>query len=301
VDFQLAPAEATGADVLLVDGTYFACSAGGSVPAFTQLLANMVTHLRARSTVVAFDSGLRKQAVAGSVEARRERAAPRPTRGSSERLALALHTQLGLPSVRAPDGLQGDCLLVGMAAALAAGGPPTRRVLLVSGDEDLAVALRRPNGEKDSTQVDWLRCAGFPTSSWPKALTLVDWPAFLHRRGYAPERHALYGALAGRPRDGAAGLRGLGARGAAKAVKAFGGDPSESDARVLERLFDAAHAGGLSGWTPEVRGALCREGAREEAARNLALITPGAGWEGGAWTGVAGWTELYTQLRARDE
>ena len=300
MDFQQAPEEARGADVLLVDGTYFACSAGGSVQALTALLTNMLLHLQPHATVVAFDSGLRKQAVAGSVEARRARASPRPPQGSSERLALALHAQLGLPSVRAPPGLQGDCLLVGMAAALAACGPPARRVLLVSGDADLAVALRRPSTERGSARVDWLRCAGYPTSSWPKALTLVDWTAFLQRHGYAPERQALFGALAGRPRDGAAGLRGLGTRGAAVAVKAFGADPSQSDAEVLGRLFDAAAGDGLKNWSAEVRGALSREGAREEALRNLALTTSGEGWEGGAWTGVGSWAELLPLLKARD-
>jgi hypothetical protein len=312
LDFSEAPEAARRPDLLLLDGTYFACCSavlgarGGAAhaAALATLLRGALEALQPRVTLVAFDSGARKPAVPGSADGRRARSAeatgrgsPTVRRGSPAPLAAALAEQLGIVCLVVPAGLQADDALVGCAgaAAAAAVGPACnlRRVLLASGDEDLCVALRR--GGPGAPSVAWLRCAGHPTSRWPRRMALVSWEDYLRRRGYPAERHALAGALLGRPRDGAAGLHGVGARGAAAVLKAFGGEALRSDEQVLAELF-AVQPARLRGWTPTLRGALAAPGAHEAARRSLELTKPRDGWQRGDWHGCADWPGMQAML-----
>jgi len=59
---------------------------------------------------------------------------------------------------------------------------------------------------------------------------------------------------------------------------AAAGAAEEADAALLARLFDKVEAGQVGSWTPTLRAALARPGARREALANLERTTgpPGA-------------------------
>ena len=136
--------------------------------------------MQPRLTVAAFDSGLRKAAPPGSVDARRAAraasGAPEKRRGDPSALVAALAAR-GIPSCVAPDGTQGDDVLASLAAA-AADAP--LRVLVASGDADLQCTLRR----RDASGVggcDWLRVAPHPSAKHPAVLELITWQARVRR------------------------------------------------------------------------------------------------------------------------
>jgi 5'-3' exonuclease len=172
--------------------------------------------VRPRLTVAAFDSGARKAAPRGSVDARR---AARAGGGAAERrgdprpLAAAL-AALRIPSCVAPPGAQGDDVLASLAAVLSR----TRlRCLVASGDADVQAAL--------SQRVAWLRVAPHASSAHPAVLELVTWQSFRAQYGFEPRTGwPVLGALRGRPRDGVPRCRGVGDRAAAGLVRAHGGD-----------------------------------------------------------------------------
>ena len=245
-----------------------------------------------RLTVAAFDSGLRKAAPRGSVDARRaSRAAasagaasfPSPRRGDPRPLASALAAR-GIPACVAPDGAQGDDVLASLAAA--ASGTPLR-VLIASGDADVQSALRRRDADTGAGGCDWLRVAPHPSARHPAVLELVTWQArvlfhrslalalrlkpdseadtaclqsFFERYGFLPERYAVLGALLGRPRDAVPSCRGVGDRAAAALVRAYG----DVDA-MLQAAGASRHA--LScGCGMRSRHALLTRGATQRTA-----------------------------------
>ena len=132
--------------------------------------------MQPRLTVAAFDSGLRKAAPPGSVDARRAARAtseaPAARRGDPRALVGALAAR-GSPSRVAPDGTQGDDVLASLAAA-AADAP--LRVLVASGDADLQCVLRRRDAA-GAGGCDWLRVAPHPSARHPAVLELVTWQA----------------------------------------------------------------------------------------------------------------------------
>ena len=281
LDFADVPSGALRPHVLLLDGTFLACCLAPSstkathAAALAATVAKLVGSVQPGVTVAAFDSGSRKPLVPGSVDARRvareggdTATSYVATRGDPSRFRDAL-VGVGVHSVVAPQGAQGDDMLTSLAHQLAS--CDTLRCLVVSGDTDAVASLRR--GPPGAT-VDWLRVAPFPCSAWPNVLTHVTWHDFLHRWKFPPHRWPLYGALVGRPRDGVQKLRGVGPSAASALLRAFGADPGDTDVAVLDRMLAAAQSGKLKGYRPEVGAALQAPDAAPVLKANLARLAP---------------------------
>jgi len=270
--------------VLLLDATYFACCVSSGPPRehaerLCETVSRLQAELQPRLTLAAFDSGQRKAIAPGSADARRQRreGGPPPTHrlGNSAPLASALLSSLGVQSVTAPIGCQGDDLLA--AWALAVGGEPraaSLRVLIASGDSDAQGSLRRAGAP--GARVDWLRVGAHPCARWPQPLTLVSFDDFFHasRFGFAPRRYPLYAAFVGRPRDGCAGIHGVGEAAAGSLLRRFAADPAVSDEAVAAAVCAAARAGALRAFRPEVGAALAAEGVEARLLANLQLTQP---------------------------
>ena len=263
-----------------------------------------------RLTVAAFDSGLRKTAPPGSVDARRAaRAAseaPNPARRGDPSALVAALAARGIPSCVAPDGTQGDDVLASLAAAAA---DTPLRVLVASGDADMQCALRRRDAA-GAGGCDWLRVAPHPSARHPAVLELVTWQArlacssrwrarclpsahpalscadarasrmhrkqsFLERYGFVPERYAALGALRGRPRDAVPACRGVGDRAAAALVRAYGDVDAMLQAAGTPRISLAMHEAARASWLQMIS---CLGLTRHAAQRTASCAASGPRW-----------------------
>lgn len=296
-DYSSLPEDARCPDLLLLDATWFATQLGRSPaaaagrgrshPPLAAALLRCVSSLRsavrpARGCVAVFDGGERKRGRAGQ-------------RGAPAFLADALDAA-ALPALLSPSGYQADDVLAGIcdalqqrphgggcaaprsptaaaasptptSSSLPAPAPPPLRVLIASGDGDMAALLRCG----PSLRVDWLRCALYNTASHPRRLALHTRAAFVAAHGFEPALQAAAAALAGRPGDWAPGLAGVGERAAASLVRAYA-DPAGDPAATLAAILAAAAGGKLGRWRPEARAALVGAGAADALAASLAAV-----------------------------
>lgn len=168
--------------------------------------------------------------------------------------------------VVAPEDWEADDVIACMCRDFCPGGNEwygASSLYVASADSDMQQVLR--------PEITWIQLQTRPTKSSPHCITTVTYEDFVQQFGFSPNLYPDYLALKGKPDINVSGV-GVGAKGARKLIRAYGG---------VADVFDAAAEGKIKGWGSHVRAALTREGAREQAMHNLSLFAAGEGLEGG--------------------
>jgi 5'-3' exonuclease len=156
--------------------------------------------------------------------------------------APAFFEQFGWPSL-SHDSLEADDLLGSFAAAESVAGGET---LIFSGDRDMFQCVN------DRVSVLYPGAKGGPT--------FIDHPGVVDRYGIEPAQVPDFIALRGDPSDGLPGAKGIGEKGAAELLRAYGD---------LETLIAAADE-----QKPRVATALTEQADELRAFKQIALLQP---------------------------